>query len=233
MAAPPASVSQVDAIANLQDIFESWCLHAPLAFLPMRSPLPARPSVAPHEPPRVSSSLPLTLGLLWLLVPAWSPLPMPAASTLSSPAPVPPCFQATPQWLNFSDVPSPRVVSQPWVPSQRVVIEPWHLVSLPPPVLPTCKPISNCTCSRGPAPLALFTAGQPLHECVTYHVPTTKSIWAPAEPIGFSGLCKAMQPAEIDRFAYLCQALMHVSGPKPCWCLTPPLANSSKLPAPL
>ncbi len=43
---------------------------------------------------------------------------------------------------------------------------------------------------------------------------TAKSVWSPAEPIGFAGLCKAMQPAEIDIFAYLCQALTLVGGPE-------------------
>jgi hypothetical protein len=78
-------------------------------------------------------------------------------------------------------------------------------------VLLTCKSISHCTRSHAPALLVLFTAGQPLHKCVTYHIPTAKSIQATAETIGFAGLCKALQPAEIDGFAYLFQALMQVS----------------------
>jgi hypothetical protein len=158
--------------------------------------------------------LPPTPGCPRLPVPCWSPPPGPAASTLSSPAPIPPCFQATPQWLDLSNVPSPRVMSEPRAPSSKVAIEPWHPLALPPLVLPTRKPISHCICSHVPSPLALCTAGQPLHKCVTYHIPTTKSIWAPAEPVGFAGLCKAMQPAKIDGFEYLCQALMHESSPE-------------------
>jgi hypothetical protein len=180
-------------------------------FLPMRSLLPACPSVPPHELPRVCLLLPPTAGCPWLPVSSWSPPPRPAASTLSSPTPVLPCFQTTPQQLDFSNVPSPRVVSKPQAPSPRVVTEPWHLTSLHPPVLPTCKLISHRTRSHAPAPLALFTAGQLLHKCVTYHIPTAKSVWATAEPIGFAGLYKVMQPADIDRFAYLCQALMQLS----------------------
>jgi hypothetical protein len=137
---------------------------------------------------------------------------MPAASTMSSPALSAPRFQATPQRLNFSNTPSPRVLIEPQVPSPRVMIESWHLSALPPLVLPTCKPISHCTHFRAPAPLALFTAGQPLHKCVTYHIPTAKSVRPTAEPIGFAGLCKTMHPAEIDGFAYLCQALTQMSG---------------------
>jgi hypothetical protein len=177
---------------------------APLAFLPTRSPLPGSPSMPSHEPPRVCSPLPPTPGCTWLPVSSWSPPPMPAASTLSSYAPILPCFQATPQWLDFSNTPSPRVMSKPHGPSPRVVIESWHLLALSLLVHPTRKPI--------PAPLALFTAGQPLHKCVTYHIPTAKSVQPTAEPIGFAGLYKAMHPAEIDGFAFLCQALMQMSG---------------------
>ncbi len=157
-AAPPTSIFQVDAIPNLQDIFKSWHLSAPPAFLPTRSPLPACPSMPPHEPPRVCLPLTPTPGLPWLPIFSWSPPLRPAASTLSSPAPILPRFQATSQWLDFSDAPSPRVVSKPQAPSPRVVIESQHLLSLPPLVLPTRKPISHCTCSRAPAPLELFTA---------------------------------------------------------------------------
>jgi hypothetical protein len=121
-------------------------------------------------------------------------------STLSSPARVPPCFQATPQRLNFSNAPSPRVVIEPWAPSPRVVIEPQHPLLLPPPVLPIREPISHCTRSHALAQPVPFTAGLPFQECVTYHILTTKFVWAPAEPIGVVGLCKAMQPAEIDSF---------------------------------
>ncbi len=98
------------------------------------------------------------------------------------------------------------------MPSPRVVIESWHLLALPSPVIPTCEPISHCIHSRAPAPLALLTAGRPLHKCVTYHIPTAKSIQPTAEPISFAGLCKTMHTAEIDGFAYLCQSLTQMSG---------------------
>jgi hypothetical protein len=163
--APPTSISQVDTIPNLQDIFESWCLTVPSAFLPTHSPLPGHPSVPPHEPPRKCLPSPPTPSLSRLPVSSWSPPLMPAASTLSSPTLILPCFQAMPQRLHFSNAPSPRVVSKPQAPSPRVVIESWHLSALP--LLPTCEPISHCTRSHAPAPLALFTVGQPLHKCVT------------------------------------------------------------------
>jgi hypothetical protein len=51
-----------------------------------------------------------------------------------------------------------------------------------------------------------------LHKCVTHHIPTAKSVLPTAEPIGFAGLCKTMHLAKIDGFAYLCQALMQMSG---------------------
>jgi hypothetical protein len=159
----------------------------------MRTPMPGHPSVPPHEPSRVISPLLPTPNLLRLPGPSWSPPPTrPAASTLSSPAPVPSCFQATPQWLDFSNAPSPRVVSEPQAPSPRVVIEPWHPLLLPPRVRPNPKLISHCTHTGVPTPLALFTVGHPFHECVTYHISTAKSVQTPAEPTGFAGLCKKM-----------------------------------------
>jgi hypothetical protein len=145
----------------------------PPAFLPTCSPLPGCPSMPPHEPLRVCLPSPLTPGCTRLPV---SPPPMPAASILSSPAPILPSFQATPQRLDFSNAPSPMVVSKPQAPSPRVVIESWHLLAPPSPVLPICKPISHRTRSRAQAQLALFTAGQPLHKCVTYHIPTAKFV---------------------------------------------------------
>ncbi len=77
-------------IRQTQLSFESWRLCVPPACRPTRTPIPGRPSLQPHEPPRVISLLPPTPSLPWLLVPSWRPLPRPAASTLSSPAPVPP-----------------------------------------------------------------------------------------------------------------------------------------------
>jgi hypothetical protein len=138
--------------------------------------------VPPHELPRVCLPLPPKPGCTQLLVSSWSPPLMPAASTLSSPAPILPCFQATPQRLDFSYAPSLQVVSEPQAPSPRGVFESRHLLALPPPVLPTREPISHCTHSRVPALLALFTAGQPLHKCVTYHIPTAKSVRPPNLP---------------------------------------------------
>ena len=38
---------------------------------------------------------------------------------------------------------------------------------------------------------------------------------------GFAGLCKAMQPADVNSFAYLCQALMLVDSPEALSVLDP------------
>jgi hypothetical protein len=105
-----------------------------------------------------------------------------------------------------------------------MVIESQHLLALPHPMLPTCKPIFNCTHSQAPAPLVLFTAGQQWHKCLTYHIHTTKSVRPTAKPIGFAGLCKTMHSAEIDGFAYLCQALMQMSGLQALSVLNPSIS---------
>jgi hypothetical protein len=171
----------------------------------------------PHESPRVCLPASPTPGRPQSPVSAWSPPPMLAASTMSSPAPstLLPSHAPT-AWLQQ------RALSKGGeAPSIRVVIKPRHLSALPPPVLPTCDPISHCTCSRAPAPLALFTTGQPLHKCVTHHILTAKSFQPTAEPISFAGLCKTMHPAEIDGFAYLCQALTQMSGLQALLVLNP------------
>jgi hypothetical protein len=86
----------------------------------------------------------------------------------------------------------------------------------PPRSLPAREPVAHRTQAQAPAPapLALFTAGRPLHECVTYQMPTAKAIRSPAEPIGFAGLCRAMPATEVSGFAGLCQALSLLDVPK-------------------
>ena len=123
---------------------------------------------------------------------------------LSLPSPVQAPFQATPQRLNFTGTPSPRVGFSPQMPS-----------SIPPLSLPAREPVAHRTRSRAPAPapLALFTTGKPLHECVTYQMPTAKAIRSPVEPIGFAGLCRAMPATEVLGFAGLCQALSLLDTP--------------------
>ncbi len=84
--------------------------------------------------------------------------------------------------------------------------------SSPPPVphvLLVCKPIAHCTHSRAQAPLALFTSGWPYHEQVKYHIPTAKATRPAEEPLAFASLCETyhMKPAEVDAFAFLCEAL--------------------------
>ncbi len=144
--------------------------------------------------------------------PSWSPPPRPSGSTFLSPAPVHAPFQATPRRLDFIGPPSPRVGHSPQLPSP-----------IPPSSLPAREPIAQRTRARvqAPAPLALFTNGRPLHECVTYQMPTAKALWSPVEPIGFAGLCRAMPDTEVSRFAGLCQALSHLDVPEALSVLDP------------
>jgi len=58
-APPPTSISQLDAIANLRDLFDSWRLLAPPSLARNRMPTPGRPRVeTPFELPRVSTPAP-------------------------------------------------------------------------------------------------------------------------------------------------------------------------------
>ena len=95
-ASPPTSISQVEAITNLRDIFESWRLLAPPSFQPPRISMPGRPRVPSHDPPRVVLPSPSTPAHPAVANPPWSPPPSPAGSTFLSPTPVQASFQATP-----------------------------------------------------------------------------------------------------------------------------------------
>jgi hypothetical protein len=162
-ALPPTSISQVKAITNLRDIFESWRLLAPPSFQPPRIPMPGHPRVPTHDPPRMVLPSPSTPAQPFVANPPWSPPPSPAGSTFLSPTPVQAPFHATPRRINFAGTPSPRVGILPQMTSP-----------IPLPSLPVREPIAHRTRARAPAPapLALFTAGKPLHECVTYQMPT-------------------------------------------------------------
>ncbi len=150
--------------------------------------MPGRPRVPTQDPPRVVLPAPQTPTRPILSSPSWSPPPMPPGSTFLSPTPVQATFQATPQRLDFTGTPSPRVGISPQMTSPS-----------PPQSLPAREPVAHHTRARAPAPapLALFTAGRPLHECVTYQMPTAKASRSPAEPIGFAGLCSAMPATEV------------------------------------
>ncbi len=86
---------------------------------------------------------------------------------------------------------------------------------LPPAVLPVCEPISHRTRSRAQAPLVLFTSGRPYHKQVKYHIPTAKATHPAEEPLAFAGLCESyhMKPAEVEVFAFFCEALTLEDGP--------------------
>ncbi len=59
-AAPPTSIFQVDTIANLWDIFESWRLLAPPTLHPSRFLTPGLPRVHSQDAPRVEITQPPT-----------------------------------------------------------------------------------------------------------------------------------------------------------------------------
>jgi hypothetical protein len=197
------SLAQIMAIANLQDIFKSWHLLPPLSLWPTWLPAPAHPRVDMQASPSVASpSTPARTPSL-ATSPAWSPPPRTSSAThpqlLSFST-----FQATPQHFDFGNVPSPtpRVIRDPREPQ------------LPSPVvgLPAQEPVVHCTRFRAPAPLALFASGCPYHECIQYHIPTTKSLHAPTVMQGFAGLCTAhyMTIDEVAKFALLCTSLLQV-----------------------
>jgi hypothetical protein len=147
---------------------------------------------------------------------ALSPL-LQATLTSLTPLPSAPTFHAILCHLNFGNAHSPRVVSKPRQP-------------LPPPsapVLPVRDPISHCTRSCAPAPLALFTLGQQYHECIQNRIPTAKSSCSPAVAMGFAGLCAThhMASAKVNNFAALCSALSQEDNPLALSVLDPTTGN--------
>jgi hypothetical protein len=156
--------------------------------------MPGRPRVPTQEPSRVVSPSPPTPAHRIVTIPSWSPPPRPSGSTFLSPTPVQAPFQATPRRLDFTGTPSPRVRFSPQMP-----------LPIPPLSLPAREPVAHRTHSQAPAPapLALFTAGKPLHECVTYQMPTAKAIRSP----GTNWLCWPLQGHASYRGIGICRSL--------------------------
>jgi hypothetical protein len=113
--------------------------------------------------------------------------------------------QATPRRLDFADTPAQPIPRLPLVSPPVNSYPP----PTPPALLPVQEPVSHRTRSCAQAPLALFTSGRPYHEQVKYHIPTAKANRPAEEPLAFAGLCETyhMKPAEVDAFAFLCEAL--------------------------
>jgi hypothetical protein len=198
----PTSMSQVETIANLRDLFKSWRLLGPPSSGQGCILSPRCPRVSIQEPPRVASpSSPM-------VVPPpqteWTPPPRSVSST-QVPLPVHSPICVMPRHITFNDTPPPRVATPPSPP--RVVIEP-----RPPRTLLHMSPIAHRTRACAKAPLALFTNGRPCRDVISYHIPTAKTLHVSEEPLGFAGLCQAfsMSLKEADGFAYLCAALEKV-----------------------
>ncbi len=200
---PPTSISQMEAIANLWDLFESWRSLGPPPTIHGHVLSPGRLRVA-IELPRVATPLLPTLAATPAL--AWTPPPQPACF-LQPPLPVPHAVHVIPRRIIFDDVPLPRVTNKP----------------RPPILLPPRSSIAHRTRSCTNALLALFAGCRLYHNEVSYHIPTAKDTHAPAKLLGFASLCHAfaMSPKEIDCFAFLCEALVKVNGPSALAVLDP------------
>ncbi len=213
----PTSISQLKAIANLRDLFESWRLLGPPSSGQGRILSPGRPGVSIQEPLRVPSPSSSTV-----VPPPWTALmPSPCLVSLTpAPLPVHSPIQVTPRHITFNDTPPPRVATSPSPP--RLVIEP-----TPPHGLPHMSPIAHRTRACAKAPLALFTSSRPCRYGISYHIPMAKPSRVPEEPLGFAGLCQAfsMSPKEANGFAYLCAALEKVDRPSALSILDPTTGN--------
>jgi hypothetical protein len=216
-ALPPICIVQLDAIANLGDLFDSWHLLAPPHLRATHVQAPGRPRVDSPEPPKVATPAPHAAAIP---TPQQASTPRPASALCFSMTAAP-IFQATPRHITFEDSSPPRVATDP---PPRVAIVPMYSANSPPTALPVRIPIAHRTRSHAPiAPLALFTGAQQYHAHIQYQIPTVKSIQAPVKQLGFAGLCEsfAMTPKEVDGFAYLCKALTKVDFPAALSVLDP------------
>jgi hypothetical protein len=197
-APPSTTITQVEAIANLCDLFKSWRLLGPQPTNQAHIPSPGHPRVPNRELPRVDT--PLLPSNMASPTPARSLLPG-SALTIRIVCPVTPAFNVTPCWITSTDIPSPRMVSPP----PRMAIKPSPSSALPP-----REPIAHRTRSRAVAPpLTLFAGGCLYHKGVTYRIPMAKATSSPPVHLGFAGLCGAfsMSPKEVNGFANLCSSL--------------------------
>jgi hypothetical protein len=174
-ALPPTCISQLDAITNLSNLFESWRLLAPPHLRATCVIAPGHPRVDSLQPPRVATPAPHERSPQPVYpqrnLPA-SPSPNNVLATrLQSPRSARPPYQATPHRITFKDSPFPRVPAEP---SPRVGIVPTRLPDVPPSKSPVQIPIAHRTRSR--APLALFTGPQPCRATIQHHIPTAKAI---------------------------------------------------------
>jgi hypothetical protein len=146
---PPTTISQLEALTNLRDIFNSWRLLAPLPPGLHRSPIPGHPRVRnePSDPRPEHVSLPRVArmpGPSWLLPPQ--------AASNSRPRPLFDTTPLTPRQMRFTADTPPRVAVQP---SPQVPAPATHVEPLPS-ALPPRIPIAHCTRSHTNANLALF-----------------------------------------------------------------------------
>ncbi len=160
-APPPTSMSQVKAIANLRDLFESWRLLGPPSYSQGLILSPGCPRVSIQEPPRVAS-----LSSPTVVPPPWTEL-MPPPCLVSStqvPLPVHSPIHVTPRHITFNDTPPPRVATPPSPP--KAVIKPRS-----PRALLHMSPIAHRTSACAKTPLALFTSSRPCCNVISYHIP--------------------------------------------------------------
>ncbi len=195
-APPPTSISQMEVIANLWDLFELWCSLGPPSTTHGPVLSSGRPTRVAIEPPKVATPVLPTMAAT--SAPTWTPPPQPACF-LQPPPSVPHAVHITPCQITFDDIPLPRVINEPRPP-----------ISLPP-----RSPIAHRTRSHANVPLSLFADCHPYHKGVSYHIPTAKSTRAPAKHLGFAGLCHAfaMSPKETNCLVFLCKALVKVNVP--------------------
>ena len=127
----PTSISQVDNIANLWDIFKSWCLLAPPNLRPYNRLTPGFTRGHSYNSLRRTMLPPPTPFPTFTPTPTRIP-PPPPSSLRRVHHLVPPAGQTTPPWLDFSNTPAPPTPRVPCVSTPANVCPP----PAPPAILP-------------------------------------------------------------------------------------------------
>jgi hypothetical protein len=162
----PTTISQLDAITQLRDLFKSWHQLAPPTIQQLRILTPGRPRVVLPESPRVVPSPTIHL-----------PTTSPYLASCLHPLPRP-TFQATHRCITFTNEQSPRVPT-PMLPAPAPRVEPLarppasNVELSPKPTttgttLPIRVPIAYCTRSRV-VPQANLSIHPPFHPHLVHY----------------------------------------------------------------
>ena len=175
----PTTITQLEAIANLRELFEAWRL--------LTQPPTTRANKQSQAAPRVHDKA----------LPRVETPTRPPVSAIKTPRHSSPPSQITPQRLTFAEPPLPQADAPPPRVSNDLTPQPLEPIA------------HRTRSRAQAPPLALFAGKPHYHNVVTFNMPTPKATRALSAPTGFAGLCQAyaLNPKQVEGFANLCKSL--------------------------